>query len=160
MFFYRRDNAPSGGCARRSPFGALPLNHRGSAVALARGVAEIAAGTRVHGGSQHEAGGKGYGDRSARYRHGTILQRPAHYLQYIALKLRQFIQKEHAVVAERHLAGPRYGAAADEPSIADGVMRGAEGPRAHQAASIFQDSGDAVDARGLDGFFQGHGRQD
>ena len=82
-----------------------------------------------------------------------------HYFQHIALKLRQFIKEEHAIVPQGHLARPWHGSAADEPSIADGVVGRAEGPRAHEATGIFQNSGDAVDARGFDGLIERHGRQ-
>jgi hypothetical protein len=39
--------------------------------------------------------------------------------------LGQFIQEEHAMVGQRHLARHRHVAAADQPDIRDGVMGGA-----------------------------------
>src|SRR5690349_18931955 len=90
-------------------------------MALAGRVAEIAAGTRIHRGSQHETGGEGHRNRGPGYRHRTVLERLPHYLKYIALKFRQFIQEEHAIVAQRNFAWPGHSAAANEPRIADGM---------------------------------------
>jgi RecJ-like exonuclease len=51
------------------------------------------------------------------YVRDTILERLAQHLQDVAAELRQFIQKEHAVVRRRHLARQRHVAAADQPHI-------------------------------------------
>ena len=44
----------------------------------------------------------------------------------------QFVQEEHAVVGQAHLPRPGVGAAADEPGVGDGVVRGPEGPLAQE----------------------------
>ena len=62
-------------------------------------------------------------------------------------------------MGERDFAGARNGAASDESGVTDGVMRSAEGARADESARSFQNSGDAVNARGFDGFFKRHGRK-
>jgi hypothetical protein len=46
----------------------------------------------------------------------------------MAPELRQFIQEEHAVVRQRHLARHRDLAAIDQAYIGDRVMRGATAP--------------------------------
>jgi hypothetical protein len=43
-------------------------------------------------------------------------------LQDVAAELRLFIQEEHAVVRQRHLARQRHVAAADQPGIAYGMI--------------------------------------
>ena len=60
---------------------------------------------------------------------------------------------------ERNFAGTRNRAAADQSGVADGVVRRTIGPGADQTARIFQNSRDAVNARGFDGFFERHRRQ-
>ena len=55
---------------------------------------------------------------------------------------------------------PRDRASADQARVADGVVRRAERPRADEPARVVQDSGDAMDARGFDGFLERHGRKD
>jgi hypothetical protein len=52
----------------------------------------------------------------------TLLEWLSQDLQDVAAELRQFIQKEHAVVRQRHFARHRHMAPADQPDIRDGVM--------------------------------------
>ena len=125
-----------------------------------RAVVEIAAGTRIHGRGQHEARGKSQ-------RHGrpgdadrAIFQRLAHYLQHIAGKFRQFVQKQHAVVSQRHFAGTRHRAAADQASIRNGVVRRAKRADAYQSGTGIEHAGHAVDLGGLQRFFKAEWRQD
>ena len=42
----------------------------------------------------------------------------------MAFALRELIEEEDAMVGQRHLAGHRHVAPADQPHIRDGVMRG------------------------------------
>jgi hypothetical protein len=56
------------------------------------------------------------------YLYDTILERLAQDLEPMAAKLGQFIQEEHAIVRQRHLARPRHVAAADQPHIRGAVM--------------------------------------
>lgn len=80
------------------------------------------------------------------------LERLAHDFQHVALKFRQFIEKENAVVAERNFAGPRHSAATDQTGVADGVVRRAIRPRADEAAAVFENGRHAVNPRCFDGF--------
>jgi hypothetical protein len=55
----------------------------------------------------------------------AILERLAQDFQDVACALRPFIQKERAVVCQRHFPGHRQLPAADQPDIRDGVTEGA-----------------------------------
>ena len=63
-------------------------------------------------------------------------------------------------MGERDFAGARDYASADQAGIGDGVMRGAIGALADEAAAGVEDSGDAVDFGGLERFFESERRQD
>jgi hypothetical protein len=62
-------------------------------------------------------------------------------------------------MTQRNFAGPRDRAPADQAGVTDGVMRRAKRPGAHQAARLLEHSGNAMNARGLDGFLERHRRQ-
>src|SRR5215510_56304 len=94
------------------------------------------------------------------YIHETLLERLAQDLEPMAATLRQFVQADDAVVRQRHLARHRHLAPADPPDVRDGVMRGAEQAGGDQCRAVAREAGDAMDARRLDGFGQGHRRQD
>jgi hypothetical protein len=76
-------------------------------------------------------------------------------LEDMAAELGPFIQEEHALVGQRHLARHRYVAPADQPDIRDGVMGGAtragRDPRRAGAGA----ASDAVDAGGVEGVGEG-----
>ena len=55
------------------------------------------------------------------YIYETLLEGLAQYLQHVTAELGQFIQKEHAVVGQRHLARHRHLSPADQAHIGDGV---------------------------------------
>ena len=100
---------------------ALDLRHR--ATALASGIAEKAAGTWVHRGYQHEGAGQGDFSGAPRYGDFPVLQGLTQYLQGGALELRQLVEEQHAIVGQRDLPRPRDRAAAQQPDVADGVVR-------------------------------------
>ena len=81
-------------------------------------------------------------------------------LQDVAAELGQFIQEEHAIVGQRHLARHRYVAAADQPRIRDGMVGRAKRAGRDQRRAVAGEAGDAVDTRGLNGLGEGHRRQD
>jgi hypothetical protein len=70
----------------------------------------------------------------------------------VAAELGPFIQEEDAVVGPRHLARQRHVAPADQSRIGDGVMGGATQPGRDQGRAVAGAAGDAMEARGLDGF--------
>ena len=104
--------------------------------------------------------GKRQRHRGARNRNRAVFQRLPHHLQHVARKLRQLVEKEHAVVRQRNFSGARYGAAADQSRVADGVVRRAERPHAHQSIARVQHSGHAVNLGRLQRFFKRQRRKD
>jgi hypothetical protein len=52
----------------------------------------------------------------------TLLERLSQYLQDMAAELGQFIQEEHAMVAQRRVTRHRHVAPTDPPRIRDGVV--------------------------------------
>jgi hypothetical protein len=57
-------------------------------------------------------------------------------------ELREFVQEAHARVRQRHLARQRDWAAADQPHIRDGLMRGAKWPAGDQGRAPIGQAGD------------------
>ena len=93
-----------------------------------RSLAGVAARARVHRGHEHEAAGKQRAASRPRDRHAAFLERLPHQVEHAALKLRQLVEKEHAVVGERDFARPRLRPAAHERRAGDRMMRRAERP--------------------------------
>jgi hypothetical protein len=56
------------------------------------------------------------------YVYETLLERLAQDLQDMATKLGPFIQEEHAIVGQRHVARHWHVAPADQPRIREGMM--------------------------------------
>jgi len=79
----------------------------GCAAAGARGVAQEAAGAGIHGGDELKACWKFALQRRARDADVPAFQRLAQGLQRGAGKLRQLVQKQHAVVRQRDLTRAR-----------------------------------------------------
>jgi hypothetical protein len=72
----------------------------------------------------------------------------------------QFIQEEHAVVRQRHVARHRHVAAAAPPHMRNGVMGGASRASRHQRGAGTGEAGEAMDGDGVEGFREGHRRHD
>src|SRR6202162_6632692 len=83
----------------------------------------------------------------------------AHHFQHVALKLRQFIKKQHALVTQRTSTRARVRPSANQARIANGVVRRTKRPRAYKSLSTFKCSRDAMNARGFNRFLERHGRQ-
>ena len=90
------------------------------------GVAKPAARAGVQGCHELEVCREGKRAAGARNGDDVFFQRLAHHLQRSAVEFRQLIQEQHAVVRQADLARARIAAAADQPGVADGVMRAAE----------------------------------
>jgi hypothetical protein len=88
----------------------------------------------------------------------TLLERLAQDLKDLAVELGQFIQEEHAIVGQRHLAWHRHMAATDSPRIRDGVVRGTTRAGRHHRRAGAGAARDVMEARGRTGFSQRHGR--
>ena len=76
----------------------ITLHLERAATAFAFQIAEISARTRIHGGDQHELGGKSHAARGARDGDFPVLERLAHHFQCRSFEFRQLIEKKHAVV--------------------------------------------------------------
>jgi hypothetical protein len=84
--------------------------------------------------------------------HHPILERLAQDLQHVAAARRPFIQQEHPMVGQRHVAWHWHLPATDQPHIWDGMMRGPTRPGGDDGGAVAGEAGDALDARGLDSF--------
>jgi hypothetical protein len=87
-------------------------------------------------------------------------ERLAPDLQGVAAAPGPSLPAAHPVVREGHLTRHWHPSATDRPDIGDGVMGGAKRPGRDQSRAVAREAGDAMDTRGLNGFGQGHGRQD
>jgi hypothetical protein len=94
------------------------------------------------------------------YVYDTIFERLPQHLQGMAAELREFVQKQHAIVGQRYLAWHRHVTATDQAHLGDGMMRGATRVRGDDGGAGAGEAGDAVDAGGFNGFGEGHRRQD
>jgi len=138
----------------------VALNEGRSAVALAGLVVEVAAGAGVHGGGEHEGCGEGEGHRRAGNGDVAVFERLTHDFEDVAGKFGQLVEEEDAVVSQGDFAGTRDDAAADEACVGNGVVRSAEGALGDEPGFGIEDAGDGVDFGGLEGFFEGEGRED
>jgi len=100
-----------------------------AAAAFALEIGEVTAGAGIHCGNEHELGGKRDTPSRARHSNFPILKRLAHYLQRRSFKLRQFIQKQDAIVREAYFARIWKRPAAKQTDVADRVMGRAERSR-------------------------------
>ncbi len=123
-------------------------------------IAVVAARAGVHRRRQHEARRIAQAHRRPRDGHHPVLHRLAQHLEHVLAKLGQLIEEQHAAVSEAHLARPRVGPAADQPRVADRVMRGAKRPPRDQGFAQGQRPGDGVDLRRLERLLEAHPRQD
>jgi hypothetical protein len=98
--------------------------------------------------------------RGRLYSGDALLERLAQACQHVACALGPFIQQEHAVVRPRPVPRHRHLAAAAQPHIRDGVMGGATGARGDRGGAGAGTAGDARGAGGVEGFSEGHLRQD
>ena len=62
-------------------------------------------------------------DQRRRDRDRAVFQRLAQHFERAAVELGQFVEKQHAVVRQADFAGRGDRAAADQPGVADRVMR-------------------------------------
>ena len=113
-------------------------------------IATVATWAGIERRHEHEVGGEAGGGPRAADRDRAFLERLPHHLQRAPLKLREFVEKQHAVVRQRDFSGHRNRAAADEPGFGDRVVGGAKRPRGHQRLAGLHQAQRAVDPRGLD----------
>ena len=96
------------------------------------GMATPATLAGIHGAHQLELGGEPQGAACPCHGDDTILQGLTEGFQHVPVKFRQLVQKQHAVVGQRDLAGPHQRSTAGQRGGGGGVVRGAEGPLGQQ----------------------------
>ena len=94
------------------------------------------------------------------YSCAAVLKGLTQDFEHVAAERCQFIQKEHAIVGQRHLPRHQYLPAPDQPCIRDRVVRSTKWTRADERHAVAGEAGDAMDAGGFNRFGQGHRRQD
>lgn len=96
---------------------------------------------------------RGKGDMGIRARDGDFagFQRLAQRIEDGALELRKFVEEQHAKVGHRDLSGPDFQPAAGQRGDGGGVVRGAIGAGAGNAA-VLQRPGDRGDYRDFQRF--------
>jgi hypothetical protein len=90
--------------------------------------------------------------------HLAGLQRLAQIFKDAAPKFREFVEKEDPIVGEAHLPRPRIRAAADEPSVAHGVVRSAKRATAHERLTLAHETNDRVNPGRLQSLLWGEQR--
>ena len=93
-----------------------------------------------------------HGAGRARDGDAAVLERLAHRLEHGGRKLRQLVEKEHAVVGKAHLTRLQRAAAAGHGDVRHRVVRGAKRPDTHDGIVRRRETEDGVDLRGLDHF--------
>ena len=90
---------------------------RRRAAAGAHRIAGEAARTRIHRPDQHEPGGEDDRPRRTGDDHRAFLERLAQHLEDVPAEFEHFIEKEHAVMGEAHLAGAWMRSAAGKRGV-------------------------------------------
>ena len=90
---------------RPGEFVAVALNHVRRAGTATTRLAEISTGARIHRGHQLKACGKPHAILRPGNHDMPGFQRFSQNLQHLAIKLRQFVEKQYAMVGEGDLAG-------------------------------------------------------
>ena len=97
------------------------------AVAFPGRMVVIAAGTRVHGGDQHEIGRIIDAISCSADCNFAVFEGLAHDFQDGALKFRQFVKKKHSIGGQGDFPGMRECSSSDQCNIGNRVMGRAEG---------------------------------
>ena len=128
--------------------------------AASRSITVEPARTGVHCSDQGEAAGIGHRLTGARDRNGFVLQWLPQGFEHVPAELRKLVEKENPLMREADFAGSRHAAAADQPRVADGVVRGTERAARHKRLSGGQASGHGMHLRRLHRLLQLEGRED
>lgn len=136
----------------------VALNPVASAGASPQRIRCEPARTGVHCRDEHEPGGIGEGHGGAGYGYAALFHGLPEQVDDVSAEFGEFVEEEHAVVGQAHLAGPRYVASAYEPGVGDGVVRRPEGAVQDEGGMVEQ-ARHAEDLRCLEGFFEAEGRQ-
>src|SRR5438552_692063 len=117
---------------RTADAGNVALDLEGIALTWPASIAQIPARTWIHGRHEDETGREGARSQGPGDSHPPFFQRLAEDFQTTAMKLRQLVEKKHAVMGQADLAGRGNSAAADHAGVADSVMWRAKGPSSHE----------------------------
>ena len=98
----------------------LYLERRATAFMLR--IAKVAAGTRIHCSHEHKPAGECYAGNSSCNSDKPILKRLAQDLKHIAMKFRQFVEKQYTPVCKAYFTWHRVSSAAEQTCIRDSVM--------------------------------------
>jgi hypothetical protein len=94
------------------------------------------------------------------YAYDTLLQGLAPDLQDMPRACGRLVEAQEAMVRPRSLPRHLRLAAADQPHLGNGVIGGATRPGGDEGGASVSEPGNVIDARGVDGFGQGHSGQD
>ncbi len=115
----------------------------------------VAARTWIDRADDQRRGGEPRAGASAGDAHAAVLQRLAQRLERAAAKLRQLVEKEHAVVREARLPGARHVAAADESGVRHRMVRGPKWACGDDPHVGVDEPRNGVDGRRLDRLVEG-----
>src|SRR5579875_3264258 len=136
------------------------LHAAGLAGALAKDVAEIAAGAGVHGGNEGEIGGIGVGGVDTGYLHNAIFERLTQHLQGISCKLRQLVEEKNPMVCEAYFAWAGDGAASHKGRGRDRMVRRTKGACIDERHLGGEKAGYGVEFGNFEGLIYGERGQD
>jgi hypothetical protein len=122
-------------------------------------VSQVAAGTRVHGGDEHEVGGERRGCEGAGDGDDAAFEGLTEHFEAAAVELGEFVEKEDAVVGEGDFARGGRGAAADHAGVGNRMVRRAKRAGGEQRLIGGQAAQGAVDARRFQAFGEAQGGQ-
>ena len=82
----------------------------------------------VHRCNERELRGEAHRTGGATDGYDSVLEWLAQSIERVLTEFRQLVQEENSAVGEAYLSRPRRRASANQPRVADRVVRGAEGP--------------------------------
>ena len=129
-------------------------------MAGAAGVGAITAGTRIHGGDEHEFGGECGAAERAADGDAAVFEGLAQDFEGLAVEFGKLVEEKNAFMCKTDLAGLRRAPAADEAGVADGVMRRSERADGHQRLAGAEEAHRAVDAGGFQALLGRQGGHD
>ena len=115
-----------------------------------------AAAARIHCSNQHEAARECDCAACTRNRHKSVFQRLAQDVNGVARKLREFIQKQNAVMRKGDFARMRHSSAARYSSNRYCVVRGTKRTIAYKGVIFVKNTRNRVNFRGFNGFLKCH----
>ena len=134
----------------------IALDFRRTATAFTQRITQIAARTGIHRQHQHEPRRVGISGIHPGDSDLSILDRLPQYFEHLAGELGQLIQKQYAIVRQRHFTWPGNPAAASHCRRRDGVVRCTERALLDQPSHRAQQAGDAINLTDFQRLVLGH----